>query len=249
MIAAAEKQKELPRILLVEDDTELAELVEEYLVDNFFTVDHEARGDRAVERILSDGYDLVILDIMLPGKDGRDVCREVRPFFKGPIIMLTALSEEIDEITGLQIGADDYLAKPVGPRLLMTRIQSLLRLVKRVDESPVSPALTLVTPEEHLIRVGGIEIDTRNRTAALDGRKLNLTTSEFDLLHYMAIHKGEVLDRDQIFRDVLGIEYDGLERSIDQRVIRLRKKLGDDGRDPQLIKSIYGIGYLLVQDP
>ena len=248
MMIAAEKEKELPRILLVEDDVELAELVEEYLTDNFFTVAHEPRGDRAVERILTENYDLIILDIMLPGKDGRDVCREVRPHFKGPILMLTALSEEIDEIVGLQIGADDYLAKPVGPRLLMTRIQSLLRLVKRVDESPTSP-IRLAASEEHIIVVGPIVIDTRNRSATLNSKKLNLTTSEFDLLHYMAKHKGEVLDRDQIFREVLGIEYDGLERSVDQRVIRLRKKLGDNSRNPKLIKSVHGTGYLLVHDP
>jgi len=243
----AEKETELPRILLVEDDIELAELVEEYLADNHFTVAHEARGDRAVERILSENYDLVILDIMLPGKDGRDVCREVRPYFKGPIIMLTALSEEIDEIAGLQIGADDYLAKPVGPRLLMTHIQSLLRLVKRVDESPVTPPFA--TSSDHIIVVGPIVIDGRNRSATLNGEKVNLTTSEFDLLHYMAQHKGEILDRDQIFREVLGVEYDGLERSIDQRVIRLRKKLGDNSRNPKLIKSVHGTGYLLVHDP
>ena len=137
MMIAVEALNERPRILFVEDDVELAELVEEYLMDHFFEVAHEPRGDRAVDRILREGYDLVILDLMLPGKDGRDVCREVRPHFKGPIIMLTALGEEIDEIIGLEIGADDYLTKPVSPRLLMTRIQSFLRLVKRVDESTV----------------------------------------------------------------------------------------------------------------
>ncbi len=247
MMITSETEKERPRILFVEDDIELAALVEEYLADNFFAVTHEPRGDQAVNRILCEDYDLIILDIMLPGKDGRDVCREVRPYFKGPIIMLTALGEELDEIAGLQIGADDYLAKPVGPHLLKTRIQSLLRLMKRVDESLLSPPFA-AAPKAHTIEVGAIVIDRKNRSATLDGNNLNLTTSEFDLLLYMAEHKGEVLERDQIFRDVLGVEYDGLERSVDQRVIRLRKKLGDDGRNPQLIKSIRGTGYLLAND-
>ncbi len=240
--------KDRPKILLVEDDIELAKLVVEYLEDNYFTVFHEPRGDQAVKRILDHSYDLIILDIMLPGKDGLAICSEVRPLFNGPIIMLTALGEETDEIVGLQIGADDYLAKPVSPRLLTTRIQSLLRLVKRVDESSVPPPSTVST-EPHIVSVGLLIIDTRNRSATLEGQDLNLTTSEFDLLCYMAERKGEVLDRQHIFRDVLGIEYDGLDRSIDQRVIRLRKKLGDNSRNPHLIKSVRGTGYLLVQDP
>ena len=242
-----EMKLEKHRILLVEDDVEFAKVVEEYLADNFFDVFNEPRGDQAVERILCEEYDLIILDIMLPGKNGCDVCREVRPHFNGPIVMLTALGENLDEIIGLQIGADDYLAKPVSPSLLLTRIKSLLRLIKRVQKSPVSPSSAII-PEKHTIDAGNIIIDRQKRSATLNGTNLNLTKSEFELLLYMAEHKGEVLERDQIFRDVLGKEYGGLERSVDQRVIRLRKKLGDNGRNPQLIKSIHGIGYLLVDN-
>jgi len=231
------------RILLVEDDLKLAKVVGEYLTANNFQVLHEPDGARAGGRILDENPDLVILDIMLPGKDGLTICREVRPRYAGPILMLTALGEETDEVVGLELGADDYLAKPVRPRLLLTRINALLRRTSRQER--LSAADEELEPRVH---IGSLEVDTANRTVHLGDQVIELTTAEFDLLLYFARHVGKVLTRDQIYRDVRGIEYNGLDRSIDLRIARLRRKLGDDGKQPQRIKSIRGAGYLMVED-
>jgi len=231
------------RILLVEDDLKLAKVVGEYLTANHFQVLHEPDGARAGKRILDENPDLVILDIMLPGKDGLTICREVRPRYAGPILMLTALGEETDEVVGLELGADDYLAKPVRPRLLLTRLNALLRRTTRLERLGAAEE-----DREPRLNIGRLEVDTANRTVHLGGQAIELTTAEFDLLLYFARHAGKVLTRDQIYRDVRGIEYNGLDRSIDLRIARLRKKLGDDGKQPQRIKSIRGAGYLMVED-
>ena len=198
------------RILLVEDDLKLAKVVGEYLTANNFHVLHEPDGARAGGRILDENPDLVILDIMLPGKDGLTICREVRPRYAGPILMLTALGEETDEVVGLELGADDYLAKPVRPRLLLTRINALLRRTSRLERlGAVDEGM------EPRVNIGSLEVDTANRTVHLGDQVIELTTAEFDLLLYFARHVGKVLTRDQIYRDVRGIEYNGLDRSIE----------------------------------
>jgi len=225
---------EQARILIVEDDAKLALLVQEYLQSNGFEVIIEPRGDRAPDRILTERPDLVILDLMLPGLDGLQVCREVRPRFPNPILMLTARGEEVDEVVGLELGADDYLAKPVRPRLLLARINALLRRLPQPAHG------------EGAIILGALTIEPANRRATLAGQELDLTTAEFDLLLYLARRAGEAVTREEIYRDLRGIEWDGLDRSIDLRVARLRRKLGDDGRNPQQIKSVRGTGYVLV---
>lgn len=235
-------------ILLVEDDAKLASLVREYLTQQQFAVTVEPRGDRAAERIVAEQPDLVILDILLPGKDGRTVCREVRSDYDGPIMMLTALADEVDEVVGLELGADDYMAKPVKPRLLLSRIKALLRRAKR-SSVPDRPALVAGSEVNGKISIGSLLVDAGNRTVTVAGNEVVLTTSEFDLLHFMASHPGEVLSRGRLYPELLGFDYDGLDRTIDLRITRLRKKLGDDGRDPRLIKSIRGEGYLMVTDP
>lgn len=229
-----------PRILLVEDDLKLAALVKEYLENDQFEVDVESRGDTAANRILTDKHDLVILDVMLPGLDGFEVCKRVRPDFDGPILMLTARSEEVDEVIGLETGADDYMSKPVRPRLLLARMRTLLRRVQ-LNETPGT-----ISEECALIELTNLQIDATQRSVLLKGHPIYLTTAEFDLLWFLAQRPGEVVTRDQIFEKVIGMPYDGLDRSADLRITRLRKKLGDDGKQPSRIKSIRSVGYLLA---
>jgi two-component system response regulator RstA len=178
--------------------------------------------------------DLVILDIMLPGMDGLTVCRNARLTYHGPIIMLTARGEDLDEVVGLEVGADDYMKKPASPRVLLARIRTLLR---RVNAPPAEgPAKRL--------ELGPLVIDSASRSVTISGREVDLTTAEFDLLRLLAENAGEPISRDRIYQDLRGIDHDGLDRSIDLRVSRLRTKLGDEG--PGLIKSVRGVGYQLV---
>ena len=235
-----ERDTKKPKILLVEDDLKLAALVKEYLESDQFEVDVETRGDTAANRILTDKHDLVILDVMLPGLDGFEVCKRVRPDFDGPILMLTARSEEVDEVIGLEMGADDYMSKPVRPRLLLARMRTLLRRVQ-LTETPGT-----ISEECALIELTDLQIDATQRSVLLKGHPIYLTTAEFDLLWFLAQRPGEVVTRDQIFEKVIGMPYDGLDRSADLRITRLRKKLGDDGKQPSRIKSIRSVGYLLA---
>jgi two-component system, OmpR family, response regulator len=223
------------RILLVEDDARLAELTAEYLARNDLTVNIEARGDTAEARILAEQPDLVILDVMLPGKDGFEVCRAVRPQYRGVILMLTARDEDFDQILGLEMGADDYIAKPVQPRVLLARIKALLRRLS----SPGEPAVDV----ESMV-FGQFRISQATRTAMLGGNSIDLTTAEFDLLWLLATHAGNVLSRDDLLQELRGIGFDGLDRSIDARISRLRKKLNDDPENPTRIKTVRGKGYL-----
>ncbi len=230
-----------PKILLVEDDRKLADLTRQFLESHHYDLVWEARGDMVVELVSNNPPDLILLDIMLPGLDGRSVCRQLRPVFPGPILMLTALGDEVDEVLGLEIGADDYLTKPVSPRLLLSRIQAALRRSTHSIE---------VDPEnEDIIIIGSIKVDHGNRLVLVDEREIDLTTAEFDLLSFLVRNPGKVLSRDRIYHAVRGIDYDGLDRSIDIRIARLRKKLGDDGKQPRCIKSIRGEGYLMVRNP
>lgn len=224
------------RILVVEDDEKLAALVAEFLGKEGFAVEMVHRGDEAVPRILNSPPDLVVLDLMLPGLDGFEVCKQVRDRYHGFILMLTARNEDVDEILGLELGADDYVTKPVRPRVLASRIRALLR---RHPETPTTDAGEPVT-------CGNLHIDPRNRTATHAENELDLSSGEFDLLLYLTQRPGVIIDRDKLYQDVRGIEYDGLDRSIDLRIARLRKKLGDDAKHPTLIKSVRGVGYLLA---
>ena len=222
-------------ILLVEDDERLAELTAEYLTKNDMKVAIEPRGDTAEARILAEQPDLVILDVMLPGKDGFEVCRAVRPNYRGVILMLTARDEDFDQILGLEMGADDYIAKPVQPRVLLARIKALLRRLPSAD----APAA-----ESEKMIFGQFNISQSTRTAMLTGQNIDLTTAEFDLLWLLANHAGNVLSRDDLLQELRGIGFDGLDRSIDARISRLRKKLNDDPENPTRIKTVRGKGYL-----
>ena len=228
------------RILLVEDDERLADLTAEYLRKNDFEVAIEARGDTAEARILKDDPDLVILDVMLPGKDGFEVCRAVRGSYKGVILMFTARDEDLDQILGLELGADDYIAKPVQPRLLLARIKALLRRAP----VPGGAAGGNGPDETAQLAFGSFSISQATRSAHLGEDAIDLTTAEFDLLWLLARHAGSILSRDDLLQQLRGIGFDGLDRSIDARISRLRRKLGDDPENPTRIKTVRGKGYL-----
>jgi two-component system response regulator RstA len=223
------------RILLVEDDRELASMVSDFLTPHGFTVAIEGRGDRAVERIRTESHDVVILDVNLPGADGYSVCRTVRASFKGPILILTARGDEVDEVVGLEVGADDYLAKPVRPRVLLARLRARLRKMAAPESDPPG----------NRIAIGGLLVDAGRRTVELNDDEVKLTTAEFELLWLLAENVGQVVSRGDIYQRIHGAKYDGLDRSIDLRISRLRKKLGDDPVNPRRIKSVRNIGYLL----
>ncbi len=223
------------RILLVEDDERLAGLTAEYLSRNDLEVSIEPRGDTAEARILAEQPDLVILDVMLPGKDGFEVCRGVRQQYRGVILMLTARDEDFDQILGLELGADDYIAKPVQPRVLLARVKALLRRL---------PTATEDANDSDSQVFGQFRISQATRTATLNGQSIDLTTAEFDLLWLLASHAGNVLSRDDLLQELRGIGFDGLDRSIDARISRLRKKLNDDPENPTRIKTVRGKGYL-----
>lgn len=226
------------KILLVEDDRQLSELVTEFLTSEGYHVKQEFRGDTVAKRVELFTPDLIILDVMLPGKDGFAVCRDLRPDFKGPVLMLTAKNTDFDQVLGLEIGADDYVIKPVEPRVLLARITALLR---RGD-----------LPTDHVENVdlnfGGLTVKRGSRQVILDDENIDLTSQEFDLLWLLSSKAGEVQNRDYIYKAVVGREYDGMDRSVDVRISRLRKKLHDNTETPFRIKTIWGQGYLFVPD-
>jgi two-component system, OmpR family, response regulator RstA len=230
------------RVLLVEDDEELAGLISDYLSENGLQVSVIADGAEVDKELVARRPDLIILDQMLPNKDGLQVCREIRATFSGPIVFLTARSGWVDEVVGLEIGADDYLGKPIEPRLLLARVRSLLR---RTDA--LRPGVSRAEPRSPAEpRTPRLVMDTRNRRAALGGRSLDLTDAEFDMLAYLHDHAGVPLTRTQLALDVCGQQYDTFDRTIDVRIARLRSKLGDDPKSPKWIRSIRGVGYLFM---
>lgn len=227
----------MSRILLVEDDEKLAKLTARYLEENQFSVDICPRGDMAVSQFLQHPAQLVILDIMLPGLDGIGVCRSLRQHFDGPILMLTAKDSAIDQVIGLEAGADDYVNKPADPMVLLARVRSLLR---RVTNSQVQPQQDIV--------IGSLHISNASQNVFLAKQQLELSTQEYDLLHHLAQNAGRVLSRDDLMKGTKGRPFDGLDRSVDVRISKLRKKLHDDLNSPQRIKTVWGKGYLLAPD-
>jgi len=230
-------------IMLVEDDMSLAEWLSDYLCEQGYLLTLATRGDLAIELIESDQPDLVILDIMLPVKDGFDVCQAIRPFYHGPILMMTAREHETDEVLGLELGADDYLVKPVKPRVLLSRIKALFR---RSAAAKFVPVVAEVDPNK--MTFGQFSIDANSRTTMLAGAKVTISSNEFDVLWQLALSADSLVSRKELVIQHRGIDYDGFDRSVDILVSRIRKKLGDDASNPYRIKTVWGKGYWFVKD-
>ncbi|WP_417698564.1 response regulator [Psychromonas sp.] len=243
-------------ILIVDDDMELASLVAEFLQTNGFSTQIETNGRKAAQRIIEEQPLLVVLDIMLPDLDGLSVCRYVRyghpdvqGTYSGPIIMLTALDNDIDEVAGLETGADDYLAKPVRSRVLLARIRVLLRRDEHKHTQPSAPISTAVeNNQSSLIKFDNLEIDTKYQTVKKHGHEIDLTTAEFELLALLASSPGVIRDREFISTHFSKLGYESTNRTIDLRVSRIRKKLGDDDTPSTRIRTVHGKGYLFVGD-
>jgi DNA-binding response OmpR family regulator len=230
------------RLLLIEDDVRLARLVRDYLAHENFDIRIEHRGDTALDNFNAKSTDIVVLDLMLPGMDGLKVCSNLRRIYDGPILILTAKNSDIDHVMGLELGADDFVHKPIEPPVLLARLRALLRRSGKSAESPQAGENRVV------LEFGALLINTRAHEVRLANEVIEFTTQEFELLHYMASNAGRVLSRDDIFNNIRGIEYDGLDRTVDVRISRLRKKLNDDPSHPQRIKTVWGKGYLFVAD-
>lgn len=222
-------------ILVVEDDQALNQLVCRFLQENGYLTRSVSNGLEAVESIISKPPRMVILDLMLPGMDGLQVCRQVRSRYSGPIIMMTAMGDDIDHVVGLETGADDYLTKPVNPRVLLAHVRAQLR---RVDSEPVST-------HQRAIIAQNLKIDPLRRSVSIEGKEIPLTTAEFDLLLLLANRVGEPISREALHMETFQIKHDGFDRSIDLRISRLRKKLGDDPKFPTLVKTVRNFGYML----
>jgi DNA-binding response OmpR family regulator len=238
------------RALLVDDDTELARLLAEYLSTYGVSLDHAERGTEALEQLAKAPYDVVLLDVMLPELDGFEVCKRIRAESAVPIVMLTARGEDDARVTGLELGADDYVPKPFNPRELLARMRAVLRRAQRPPQAPSPvPAAAAPAPPER-IEVGGLVIDLPGHSAALDGRTLPLTSLELRVLAVLARRAGQTVTREELAGEVLarGEAYDPtVDRSLDVHVSRLRHKLGDDVREPHFIRTVRGIGYVLVK--
>ena len=222
-----------PLILVVDDEPKVARLARDYLEKNGFRVLTAADGQSALATARREKPDLVILDLMLPNIDGREVCRILRRESDVPIIMLTALSEEIDQVTGLEIGADDYITKPFSPRAMIARVRALLRRTRGDIKAPT------------IIRSGGLEIDTEKYNVTFNGNPIKLTPNEFKLLHLFASHPGQTLTREQLLDDLHGTA-SSIDRSVDSHIKNLRKKL-ETASGEAMLETVYGIGYRFIE--
>ena len=225
----------MPSVLLIDDDRRLHELLTSYLEQNGFTVTGAPDGQRGLQALDAQPFDIVLLDIMMPGVDGLEVCRRIRLKSRVPIVMLTAQGDETDRVVGLELGADDYLAKPFGPRELVARMRAVLRRT-----SPDAATERVVVNE--------ICIDVPAHTVQVDGRDIEVTGIEFDILLALARRAGRVVGRDALLNAAGRSDVTVGDRTVDVHISHLRQKLGDDTRIPKKIKTIRGVGYVLVKD-
>ena len=221
------------KVLVIDDDERLNTLLTRYMDRFGFSVRSAIDPKAALRTLKLDPPDIVILDIMLPDMDGFAVCRKVRETSCVPIIMLTARGDVMDRIVGLELGADDYLAKPFEPRELVARVQAVLRRGQSRDSG-------------ERLRVGALEVDWSTRSARLEGRDLCVTTAEFELLGLLVRNPGRVLSRERILDGTRGIDWEAFDRSIDVLISRLRQKLGDDSKHPSFIRTVRGAGYIFI---
>lgn len=234
MTGVEERTAPVIRALLVEDDAKLRALTAEYLQGHGVSVVTSAHGEAALQEAQRSRFDVVLLDLMLPGRSGLEVCRELRARSDVPILVLTARGEEADRVLGLELGADDYLTKPFSPRELLARIQAQVRRA-RGQSGPATRPLAL----------GDLALDPASLRATLRGRELPLTAYEFQILHALAERAGQVLSRERLLERVRGSAEEAFDRSIDVHISRLRAKLGDDPKNPRWLKTVRGAGYSL----
>jgi DNA-binding response OmpR family regulator len=231
--------RSMDQILIIDDDVALCELVTEYLEPLGFQIESVHRGDAGAEMALAGQYSLVVLDVMLPGLNGFEVLRRIRSESKVPVLMLTARSDDVDRIVGLEIGADDYLPKPFNPRELTARIRAILRRAK--SEEPADHAAV------RKLRVGDVELDSGTRAVYRAGENIELTAVEFDLLEKLLRAAGRIITREELSKEVLGRGSSPFDRSIDMHISNLRKKLGHHFGDTERIKTVRGVGYIYAQ--
>lgn len=223
------------RVLLVDDDGRLFELLRDYLDQNGIHLAHAADGKQGLVALDASTYDAVLLDVMMPGMDGLEVCKRIRARSNLPVIMLTAKGDETDRVVGLEMGADDYVAKPFSPRELLARLRAVLRRAK---------------PEMAADRmaVGDLHVDVASREVVMAGRKVDLTGIEFDVLVALVRRAGRVVPRDALLSEAGRSDVTVGERTVDVHISHLRQKLGDDPKDPRLIKTVRGVGYVLTKE-
>jgi DNA-binding response OmpR family regulator len=224
-----------PKILIIDDDSKLQSLLQLYLGNFGFSAIAATNATEGLRKLHHEKPDLVVLDVMLPGMDGFELCKTIRKDLTVPIIMLTARGEVTDRVVGLELGADDYIAKPFDPRELTARIHSVLR---RMGKEP--------PPSSAIKQFGALVVDFAKRSATLQGDDVNLTTNEFEALSLLIKNAGKILNRDQILEALRGIECEAYNRSVDIAMSRLRHKLKDDPKTPSYIKTVWGSGYIFV---
>jgi two-component system response regulator BaeR len=222
-------------ILIVEDEKKLADLLSDYLIQTGFKTTCLDRGDGVVDWMKKNSPELILLDIMLPGLDGIEVCRKIRRFSTVPIIMITARVEEIDRIVGLELGADDYICKPFSPREVVARVKAVLRRVYPEKTTPIQTA-------------GPLSLDEATRQVLVHNQHLNLTPCEFGLLKVLMAHPHRVFSRSELLAKVQGYQFDGYDRTIDSHIKNLRKKVAEKLPEQAVIQSVYGVGYRFVLD-
>lgn len=229
------------KVLVIEDDPDIANLLEIHLQDMGFTSDHENNGIDGLNKALKNEYALVILDLMLPRLDGFEVCKRIREEKKGlPILMLTSKSEELDKVLGLELGADDYLTKPFSLRELLARVKAILRRVDAVKEE-------VAGGEPREVVFDDLIINMEKRKVTLAGRIIELTAKEFDLLALFASHPGRAYNRQELLDIVWGYQFDGYDHTVNSHINRLRSKIEKNPADPKYIKTVWGVGYRFVE--
>jgi DNA-binding response OmpR family regulator len=243
-----------PRVLVIDDDRKLCRLIADYLDPLGYRVSYVHTGPEGVTRAVDESWGAVILDLMLPGMDGFEVLKRIRHTSDVPVLMLTARGDEADRIVGLEIGADDYLPKTFSTRELLARLRAVMRRGRRSTPAAAHPhaagpppaAAPDALPPLTILHVGGLAICPDNRTATVDHTPLNLTPVEFDLLLSLARARGRVKSREQLVDEIRDRHYDVFDRSVDVHISALRKKLGDDPRQPRFIRTLRSAGYLLI---
>jgi DNA-binding response OmpR family regulator len=228
----------MKKILIVEDEPNMINGLKDNLEFEGFEADTAVDGNSGLQKILQNKYDLILLDVMLPGVSGFDICKTARKEgVNTPIILLTAKGEEIDKVLGLELGADDYITKPFSLRELLARIKAVLRRPQNGKEG---------SAEEEFISIGNIRVNFKNYVALKENNEIKMSYKEFEILHYMYMNAGKIIQRDDLMCDVWGIEYDISTRTVDNFILKLRQKIEVDPNNPKIILTVHGIGYKMI---